>query len=63
MGVKDDGVIGQVTMAAVNKVAPLELVLKFSAERLLFLASLPTWQSFGRGWVNRVANNMIKAVG
>lgn len=62
LGINDDGVIGQVTMAALNKVAPLELVLKLNAERLLFLTSLPTWQSFGRGWVHRVANNMIKAI-
>lgn len=62
VGVKDDGIIGPITMAAVARLSPLEIVIKFNAARLVFLASLPSWQYFGRGWVNRVANNMTKAV-
>lgn len=61
VGVKDDGIIGPVTMAAVEKIDPLVIVIKFNAARLVFLASLPSWQTFGRGWVNRIASNMNKA--
>ncbi len=62
VGVKDDGIIGPITMAAVARLSPLEIVIKFNAARLAFLAALPSWQYFGRGWVNRIANNMTKAV-
>lgn len=63
IGVKEDGIIGQVTMAAIGKRDPLETVIRFNSTRLSFLASLPSWPSFGRGWILRVANNMIKAIG
>lgn len=61
VGVRADGVIGPVTMAAVAKLDPLVIVLRFSATRLAFLASLPSWPTFGRGWANRVAGNLAKA--
>jgi lysozyme family protein len=62
VGVKDDGIIGPVTMAAVAKVDPLAIVIRFNAARLSFLTSLPTWSTFGRGWVNRIVGNLLKAV-
>jgi lysozyme family protein len=61
VGDKDDGLMGPVTMAAIDAVDPLKFVLKFSAVRLAFLVNLPSWPAFGRGWVNRVAGNMHKA--
>lgn len=59
--VNADGVIGPVTMATLAKAEPLVVVMRFMAVRLKFLASLPSWPDFGRGWANRVANNMLKA--
>jgi len=57
-GVADDGVIGPMTMTAIGRTEPADLVLKFNAERLRFYAKLTTFDAFGRGWVNRVAGNL-----
>lgn len=61
-GVKDDGAVGPVTMAAVGKSDPVKLAVMFCAARLEFLTSLPTWTAFGKGWARRVAGNLKKAV-
>ena len=59
--VADDGVIGPVTLAAVQRAQAADLVLRFNAERLRFYAKLTTFSIFGRGWVNRVAGNLDHA--
>lgn len=60
-GVKADGVIGPVTLAAVNKTHPSDLVLLFNAIRLEFYTNLPTWATYGKGWTRRVAQNLRDA--
>ena len=60
-GVADDGVIGPVTLAAVQRAQAADLVLRINAERLRFYAKLTTFSTFGRGWVNRVAGNLDHA--
>lgn len=60
-GVADDGIIGPVTLAAVAKADPADLVLLFNAIRLEFYASLTTFSTFGRGWTRRVADNLRHA--
>ena len=40
-----------------------QVIIRFDAHRLLFLDSLPTWPSFGRGWARRIANNLLRAAG
>lgn len=62
-GVADDGVIGPLTMMAVKRADPADLVLNFNAERLEFYAKLSTFDSFGRGWTRRVAGNLRYAAG
>lgn len=57
-GVADDGKIGPITLAAVKAADPNDLALKFNAERLMFYASLSTFDTFGRGWTRRVAGNL-----
>jgi len=37
------------------------VIMRFDGERLLFLDSLPTWPSFGRGWARRIAENLLRA--
>lgn len=54
-----DGSIGPVTIAAVNAADPDKVIMRFDAYRLNYLASLPVWPSFSRGWVHRIANNLI----
>ena len=55
VGVDDDGVIGRGTLAAVEALAPEEIIDRFCAERLSFLEALPTFATFGKGWSRRVA--------
>lgn len=40
-----------------------KLIMRFDAYRLLFLRSLPSWPSFGRGWIRRIAKNLLRAGG
>jgi lysozyme family protein len=62
-GVADDGVIGPISLAAVSRADPADLVLLFNAERLSFYTKLSTFDAFGRGWANRVAGNLRYAAG
>lgn len=62
-GVGADGIIGPVTISAAKKVSPVGLVIECNAQRLLFMASLPTWRTFGLGWTRRVVRLGIAATG
>lgn len=57
-GVTADGVIGPQTLGAVNQFTAESLRLRVLSQRLRFMAALPTWPSFGRGWANRIAELM-----
>ena len=61
VGVPADGVIGPVTLAAVKAIPENELVEKFSQAKEDFYRSLNTFETFGKGWLNRVAAVKIKA--
>lgn len=56
--IKDDGVIGPQTLAAIQKNDPNVLKMRISANRLAFLADLSNFSVFGRGWTRRVAKIM-----
>jgi lysozyme family protein len=60
LGVSDDGIFGNITLAAAQAMDPLKLVLLFNANRLNFMTQLSTWPTFGKGWARRIANNLIK---
>lgn len=60
VGVKDDGDIGRITLGAVAALTGDQLDKKFNGQRLLYLADLKTWPDYGRGWVRRVARNLIE---
>ncbi|MGY6256527.1 glycoside hydrolase family 108 protein [Paraburkholderia caledonica] len=59
-GAKVDGLIGPVTIAAVQATDPLRFMLRWNALRLRYFTSLSTWSSFGKGWANRIASNLTK---
>lgn len=61
-GVADDGIVGPVTLGAINNHEPLALIVLLNAERQVFYTRLSTWESFGRGWSRRVADNLRHAV-
>ena len=58
VGVKDDGIIGPQTLAAVHAANPERLLRRFLSQRLRFMAGLPSWPAFGRGWARRIADLM-----
>ena len=55
LGVTADGRIGRATLAAATAADPADLIEIFSYEKEAFYQSLPTFETFGRGWFNRVA--------
>jgi lysozyme family protein len=59
VGVADDGVIGPKTVAAANNLDPQLLDKRFNGQRLMFLSDNKMWQKYGRGWVKRVAQNLL----
>ena len=61
VGVADDGVVGNITLAAVARLPENDVLLRFNAERLDFYAKLSTFASFGKGWVRRVSGNLRHA--
>jgi lysozyme family protein len=58
IGVADDGYWGPVSQNAIEKIAPLELVMRLLAERLDFMTRLSNWSSAGQGWVRRIAQDL-----
>lgn len=56
VGVKDDGVIGSVTLAAVNASESRLIACKMLGERLQFMTDLKNWSSFSKGWARRIAH-------
>jgi lysozyme family protein len=61
VGVPADGAIGPITLAAVNAQDPVDLIEKFSNGKEYFYRNLNTFDTFGKGWLNRVSAVKIKA--
>jgi lysozyme family protein len=59
--VKDDGVIGPMTLMAANQSNPEALARRVLAQRLRFMSGLANWPAFSRGWARRIADLMEAA--
>ena len=58
VGTVEDGKLGPITL---NAVATCHNVLaRYSGRRLQFMADLPQWPRFGRGWAKRIAQNLME---
>ena len=57
VGVTVDGNIGPKTLAAIRVTDNLKR--KFNAYRLLFMTDCGVWESQGKGWARRIANNLL----
>lgn len=57
-GVADDGHIGPVTIAAIKSKSVTDMLVLFIAERIEFWTRLSTWDTFGKGWARRAAQNL-----
>lgn len=55
-----DGVLGPMTIQAVRVMDADLLRARFNGVRLRFMADLPTWPAFGRGWARRIADNLLR---
>lgn len=55
-GVTADGVFGPKTLEAVNNLGADTLRMRLLAQRLRFMAGLPQWPAFSRGWTRRIAD-------
>jgi len=54
----EDGIIGQKTLNAANLMNVNKSIQIYNANRLQFYTSLKDFSTFGKGWTNRVANNL-----
>jgi len=62
IGVPADGEFGPITMASMKSYEPVTLIERFSAEKIVFYKSLPTFSTFGNGWLDRVAKVKAEAL-
>lgn len=58
VGVADDGIIGPITLSAVNKMDLNDVLMRFNAQRLDYYTRLSTWSTYGKGWTRRVAGQL-----
>lgn len=59
-----DGIFAGYTAGALAAAPDIDkVVLRFDAHRLKFMAGLSIWPEFGRGWANRIADNLLRAAG
>lgn len=60
-GVAVDGVVGPLTLRKVGDMEPSIIIARYNGVRLKFMASLSTFDVFGRGWCRRIAANLMEA--
>lgn len=61
VGAAPDGILGPLTLQAVNSMPVPRLVARFNGWRLAFMANTPQWETFSRGWARRIASNLKEA--
>lgn len=55
-----DGILGPKTLQAIQSMDAATALRRLQAQRLRYYAGMVTWPAFGKGWVNRVATNMLE---
>jgi len=59
VGVADDGVVGPLTLASINRENDTSAIrARYNGHRLDFMTRLSTWDVFGKGWARRIAFNL-----
>ena len=59
VGVADDGVVGPLTLASINRENDTSAIrARYNGHRLDFMTRLSTWDVFGKGWARRSATNL-----
>ena len=64
VGASVDGVLGAHTMAAIDarNGSGAAVLAEFQAQRMRFMAGLPTWRTFGLGWARRLCRLPFEAI-
>ncbi len=58
VGAKDDGYVGAKTIVAMANVKPHQLPMLFNSERISLYTQLHTFDEYGKGWMNRISENL-----
>lgn len=58
LGVVDDGHFGPASLAAASAMSESDQIMRIVAERLKFMVKCSAWNTFSKGWVNRMAANL-----
>lgn len=58
VGVKDDGMIGPVSLAAIRQQPVFALVSLFNSKRISFYTNISNFNVYGKGWMNRMSENL-----
>jgi lysozyme family protein len=62
VGVTQDGVVGPNTLTATASHNSIDLIHRIYDERIAFLKTLHTWETYGHGWTNRCNNGRNLAI-
>lgn len=62
VGVADDGQFGAVTLAKIKAMDTAQVIIAFNAQRIRYYTSLSTFPTYGKGWMNRVAQQLDYAI-
>jgi len=61
VGEVEDGILGPLTIQSAQSMNAWRLFARFNGHRLDHLNNLSHWPRFGRGWAQRIAENLIAA--
>lgn len=61
IGATPDGVLGPLTLQAIQSMPVPRFIARFNGQRLSFMAGLTNWPAHGRGWALRIADNLMEA--
>jgi lysozyme family protein len=61
IGATADGAIGPATLFTLRSFTPARFVARFNGARLLAMTNMTGWESQGKGWARRVAQNLLGA--
>lgn len=60
LNVADDGKFGKITMEKYKSMDLNDVLMRINGYRLKFYTKLSKWPNFGKGWTNRVADNLLR---
>lgn len=61
VGETEDGILGPLTLQAVQSMEPLRVFARFNGARAIAFTEAKTWAAHGRGWTVRLGENLLNA--